>query len=335
MMNNKNINKVIAFALIMLIGFSAFAQQKHKYSIVIHGGAGTITKAGLTPEKEKAYYEKLNEALLTGEKLLKNGDSALSVVVKVIQIMEESPLFNAGKGAVFNHDGMNELDASIMDGKTLNAGAVAGVTDVKSPIELAYRVMSHSNHVMLSGKGASEFARSEGLEMVDNKYFYTKERWENLQKALKQEKKQEASDTEKHGTVGCAVLDIFGNLAAGTSTGGMTNKRYGRIGDSPVIGAGTYANNQTCAVSCTGHGEFFIRYVVAYTVSVLMQYNSMSLIEAADYLINKKLIEVHGNGGLIAVDKDGNIAMPFNTEGMFRAYIKSTGEKVIAMYKVY
>ncbi|MDF1549762.1 MAG: isoaspartyl peptidase/L-asparaginase, partial [Bacteroidales bacterium] len=306
MMNNKNINKVLAFALIMLIGFSAFAQQKHKYSIVIHGGAGTITKAGLTPEMEKAYYEKLNEALLTGEKLLKNGDSALSVVVKVIQIMEESPLFNAGKGAVFNHDGMNELDASIMDGKTLNAGAVAGVTDVKSPIELAFRVLSHSNHVMLSGKGASEFARSEGLEMVNNKYFYTKERWENLQKALKQEKKQEASDTEKHGTVGCAVLDIFGNLAAGTSTGGMTNKRYGRIGDSPVIGAGTYANNQTCAVSCTGHGEFFIRYVVAYTVSVLMQYNSMSLIEAADYLINTKLVEVHGNGGLIAVDKDGN-----------------------------
>jgi beta-aspartyl-peptidase (threonine type) len=215
----------------------------------------------------------------------------------------------------------------------MNAGAVAGVTDVKSPIELAYKIMTNSKHVMLSGKGASEFAKKEGLEMVDNKYFYSEDSWKNLQKALEREKKAKENKDEKHGTVGCAVLDTYGNLAAGTSTGGMTNKRYGRIGDSPVIGAGTYANNETCAVSCTGHGEFFIRYVVAYTVSVLMEMKSMSLADAANYLINRKLVDAGGAGGLIAVDKNGDVAMPFNTEGMFRGYLKSTGEKEVLMYK--
>jgi len=329
----KYINILLAGLMLLLFSLVAFSQEKPKYVIVIHGGAGTITKTGMSKENEKAYEKKLNEALLTGEKMLKEGKEALDVVVNVIQIMEESPLFNAGRGAVFTHGGINELDASIMDGKTLNAGAVAGVTDVKSPIELASKVMTNSKHVMLSGKGASEFAKKEGLEMVDNKYFYSEDRWKSLQKVIEREKKELENEKEKHGTVGCAVLDSYGNLAAGTSTGGMTNKRYGRIGDSPVIGAGTYANNETCAVSCTGHGEFFIRYVVAYTISVLMDMKSMNLKEAADFIINKKLVDVKGAGGLIAVDKDGNVAMPFNTNGMFRGYIKSSGEKEILMYK--
>ncbi len=329
----KYINMLLTGILVLVFSGALVAQNSPKFAIVIHGGAGTITKEGLSKEKEKAYEEKLNEALLLGGKMLKSGEKALDVVVKVIQVMEESPLFNAGRGAVFTHDGKNELDASIMDGKTLNAGAAAGVMNVKSPIELAYRVMTNSKHVMLSGKGASEFAKKEGLEMVDNKYFYTEDRWNSLQRVLENEKKKKETKNEKHGTVGCAVLDTYGNLAAGTSTGGMTNKRYGRIGDSPVIGAGTYANNETCAVSCTGHGEFFIRYVVAYTVSAMMEMKSMSLKDAADFIINKKLVDVKGGGGLIAVDKNGNVAMPFNTEGMFRGYLKSTGDKEVLMYK--
>ena len=322
--------KLTILAISLFVFYFAQAQQKPEYVIVIHGGAGVITKKNMTPEKEAAYRKKLNEALETGQKMLENGASATETVIAVIKIMENSPLFNAGKGAVFTHDGKNELDASIMDGKTLNAGAVAGVTDVKNPIELAYAVMTKSKHVMLSGKGASEFAKEQGLEIVDPSYFYTKSRWESLQKVLENEKKAEK---EKHGTVGCAVLDKYGNLAAGTSTGGMTNKQYGRIGDSPIIGAGTYADNATCAVSCTGHGEFFIRYVVAYTVSALMKYKNMSLQDAGNEIINKTLKEVGGEGGLISVDKDGNVAMPFNTPGMFRGYLKSTGEKEILIYR--
>ena len=314
---------------ILLFANFIYAQQRPDYVIVIHGGAGVITKKNMSPEREKAYRKKLNEALETGQKILEKGGTATETVIAVIKIMENSPLFNAGKGAVFTHDGKNELDASIMDGKTLNAGAVAGVSDVKNPIELAYAVMTKSKHVMVSGKGASEFAKEQGLEIVDPSYFYTEERWKSLQRTLKNEKEAEK---EKHGTVGCAVLDKYGNLAAGTSTGGMTNKQYGRIGDSPVIGAGTYADNATCAVSCTGHGEFFIRYVVAYTVSALMKYKNMSLQEAGDEIINKTLRDVGGDGGLISVDKDGNVAMPFNTPGMFRGYLKSTGEKVVLIY---
>ena len=322
--------KLTILAISLFIFNFTQAQQKPDYVIVIHGGAGVITKENMTPEKEKAYREKLNEALETGQKMLEKGASATETVIAVIKIMENSPLFNAGKGAVFTHDGKNELDASIMDGKTLNAGAVAGVSDVKNPIELAYAVMTKSKHVMLSGKGASQFAKEQGLEIVDPSYFYTQRRWESLQKVLEDEQKAEK---EKHGTVGCAVLDKYGNLAAGTSTGGMTNKEYGRIGDSPIIGAGTYADNATCAVSCTGHGEFFIRYVVAYTVSALMKYKNMSLQDAGDEIINKTLKNVNGEGGLISVDKDGNVAMPFNTPGMFRGYIKSTGEKEILIYR--
>ncbi len=327
------INHLLVLIFLIAFNTNGMAQQKPDYVIVIHGGAGDITRQNLTPESEKAHLEKLDEALMAGEKILKDGGKGIDAVIKVIQILEESPLFNAGKGAVFNHDGINELDASIMDGQSLSAGAVTGITDVKSPIELAYRVMIHSNHVMLSGKGASEFAKKEGLEIVKNKYFYTKERWDNLQKAIENEKKNESGIKEKHGTVGCVVLDKYGNLAAGTSTGGMTNKRYGRIGDSPIIGAGTYANNSTCAVSCTGHGEYFIRYVVAHTVSAMMEYKGTSLAEAADYIINKKLVEAGGDGGLIAVDKDGNIAFPFNTSGMYRAYVKAGGERVVGVFK--
>jgi L-asparaginase / beta-aspartyl-peptidase len=328
----KNINRFILTILIFVLLVQLIAQEK-KYAIVIHGGAGTIKKEQMDSAKEKAYLDKLNEALSKGEKMLKEGSKGIDVVVKVIQIMEESPLFNSGVGAVFTHDGKVELDASIMDGLNLKAGAVAGITDVKSPIELAYRVMTNSPHVMLAGKGASEFAKKEGLTMVKNKYFYTKERYTALQKALDNEKKQVKGEREKHGTVGCIVLDTYGNLAAGTSTGGMTNKRYGRIGDSPIIGAGTYANNSTCAVSCTGYGEYFMRYVVAFHVSALMEYKGMSLAEASNYIINQKLVEAGGTGGLIAIDKDGNIAMPFNTDGMFRGFIKSTGEKKISIYK--
>ena len=328
----KNLNRILISLLFLGFIFCSSAQEK-KYSIVIHGGAGAIKKEFMDPVKEKAYIQKLDEALSTGEKMLKEGAKGIDVVIKVIQIMEDSPLFNAGKGAVFTHDGKVELDASIMDGQNLKAGAVAEITDVKSPIELAYRVMIHSPHVMLAGKGASEFAKEEGLTMVKNSYFYTDDRYKSLKKTLENDKKAKQESSDKHGTVGCVVLDTYGNLAAGTSTGGMNNKRYGRIGDSPIIGAGTYANNSTCAISCTGHGEYFIRYVVAYSVSALMEYKGMTLLQAADYMINNKLVEAGGTGGLIAIDKNGNIATPFNTDGMFRGFVKSNGEKEIAIYR--
>jgi len=329
---NNFILKPAIFILATMFLFNISAQEKPEYVIVIHGGAGLIKKENMTDEKEAAYTEKLNEALAVGEAKLKNGGTAIETVIAVINIMENSPLFNAGKGAVFTHEGKNEMDASIMDGKTLNAGAVAGITDVKNPITLAYTIMIKSKHVMLSGKGASRFAKEQGLEIVDPSYFYTKNRWESLQRVIEREKKKLENEKEKHGTVGCAVLDKYGNLAAGTSTGGMTNKQYGRIGDSPVIGAGTYANNATCAVSCTGHGEFFIRYVVAHSVSALMEYKNLSLQDAGNEIINNVLKPVGGTGGLISVDKNGNVAMPFNTPGMFRGYIKSTGEKEVRIY---
>lgn len=327
------ISKSAILIIAILIQFGLYAQQKPEYVIVIHGGAGVIKKENMTDEKEAAYIQKINEALDTGKKILENGGTSIETVIAVIKIMEDSPLFNAGKGAVFTHEGKNELDASIMDGKTLNAGAVSCVTNVKNPIELAHSVMTKSKHVMLSGEGASHFAKEQGLEIVDPKYFYTERRWKSLQNVLEREKKKLKNEKEKHGTVGCVVLDKYGNLAAGTSTGGMTNKQYGRIGDSPVIGAGTYANNATCAVSCTGHGEFFIRYVVAYSISALMEYKNLSLQDAGNEIINNKLKTVGGTGGLISVDKDGNIAMPFNTPGMFRGFLKSTGEKGVFIYK--
>tara|TARA_R100000750_G_scaffold17581_2_gene11598 strand:+ start:58786 stop:59781 length:996 start_codon:yes stop_codon:yes gene_type:complete len=320
--------------------------MSENFAIVIHGGAGAILKKNMTPEMEKAYQEKLQEALNSGYAILKNGGSAIDAVEKTIVVMEDSPLFNAGKGAVYTNAATNELDASIMDGKTLNAGAVSGVRNVKNPIKLVRLVMEESEHVMLSGKGAENFAKLHKIEMVDSAYFYNEHRLKQLNKIKDSEKIQlDHSDNDdeqgditefkdsKFGTVGAVALDKHGNLAAATSTGGMTNKKFGRIGDSPIIGAGTYANNATCAVSCTGHGEFFIRNVVAYDVAALMEYKNLSLVDAANYVVNDKLVKLGGDGGLIAIDKDGNIAMPFNTKGMYRAYKKANGESKILIFK--
>jgi beta-aspartyl-peptidase (threonine type) len=318
------------FYLILTVGFAYFSGAQQKYALVIHGGAGVMSKERMSPEQQNEYKAKLNEALELGEKMLQKGAEATDVVVSVINVLEDSPLFNAGKGAVFTHDEKVELDASIMEGKTLNAGAVAGVRDIKNPINAARKVMINSEHVFLSGKGASEFAKKQGLEMVRNKYFHTKARHESLMKLKKQERERNQKDNM--GTVGCAVLDIHGNICAGTSTGGMTNKKYGRIGDTPVIGAGTYANNKTCAVSCTGHGEYYIRLGFARDVSALMEYKNMSIAEACRDEI-RKLTELNGTGGVIALDANGNIAMEFNTSGMFRGYLKSTGEKEVAIFK--
>jgi beta-aspartyl-peptidase (threonine type) len=318
------------------------------YRLVIHGGAGTILKENMTPEKEQAYKAKLEEALHAGEAVLKDGGEALDAVAAAIHVMEDSPLFNAGKGAVFTHDGRNEMDASIMDGRDLNAGAVTGVTRIKHPIDLAREVMDHSRHVMLAGAGAEEFAAEQGMDFVNPDYFRTQRRWDQLQNALKKDELAldhteedfdviEGVDPEdpdhKFGTVGAVALDVRGNLAAGTSTGGMTNKRYHRIGDSPIIGAGTYADNNSCGVSATGHGEFFIRATVARSICALMEYKGLSLQEAADEMIMKKLVKMGGDGGIIALDHDGNISMTFNTPGMYRGYITEQGEPVIGIYK--
>ena len=300
------------------------SDNRPDYVLVIHGGAGTISRESLSSTQESDYHNKLNEVLEAGENILKNGGSSMEAVRAAIIVMEDSPLFNAGVGAVFTNQKMVELDASVMDGKTLNAGAIAGVTDIKNPILGAIAVMEDSPHVMLAGKGASEFAKERGLDIVDNSYFHTQRRLDAVTRQIEQ---------DKHGTVGAVALDMEGNLAAGTSTGGMSNKKYGRIGDSPVIGAGNYANNNTCAVSATGHGEFFIRMVVAYDISALMEYGKMSLKEASEKVINKKLVEAGATGGIVAVDNQGNISMPFNTSGMYRGFVKSTGEKETAIFK--
>lgn len=314
----------------------AASPERAEYALVIHGGAGTIRRENMTPEREAAYLAALNEALDIGERMLQNGSSAMDAVEAVIVYLEDVPLFNAGKGAVFTNDGRNELDASFMDGATLEAGAVAGVTIVKNPIRLARAVMEKSVHVMMAGRGAELFAIEQGLDTVPPDYFFTQDRWEGLQRAIDRENKSSGSlllsgDDSKFGTVGCVALDKSGNIAAGTSTGGMTNKRYGRIGDAPIIGAGTYANNATCGVSGTGHGEYFIRYTVAHDVSALMEYKGMSLAEAADLVVNKKLKAAGGEGGLIALDKNGNVAMPFNSEGMYRGYARP-GRREVGIY---
>lgn len=332
---------------------AAQAQQNgsakgRKFSLVIHGGAGTILKKNMTPEKEKAYQQALNDALQAGYNILNSGGLALDAVEASVRLLEDCPLFNAGKGAVFTNEGKNELDASIMNGKTLAAGAVASVTTIKNPITAARAVMEKSQHVMMVGAGAEKFARQQGLEIVDPSYFYTEERWQGLLKVRAQDPdsvaldhgnkattllKQPGNHDYKYGTVGAVALDMQGNLAAATSTGGMTNKKFGRIGDAPIIGAGTYADNNTCAVSCTGWGEFFIRLAVAKTVSDLMEYKGFSVQQATHELIHQKVPALGGDGGLIAVDKNGNIAIPFNTEGMYRGYIKQDGKAVIGIYK--
>ncbi|HPG32628.1 MAG: isoaspartyl peptidase/L-asparaginase [Lentimicrobiaceae bacterium] len=304
----------------------AFSQQTD-YVLVIHGGAGNITSERFNHEKQALYNQKLTEALTVGDSILAGNGTALDAVVAAIQVMEDCPLFNSGKGAVFNADGKNELDASIMDGKTLKAGAVAGVMIIKSPVAAARRVMDSSSHVMLAGRGAEEFARLQGLEIVDPGYFYTDESWQEYLNV-----KAKIEKNGRKGTVGAVALDKNGNLAAATSTGGMVYKKYGRIGDSPVIGAGTYASNESCAVSCTGHGEFFIRNAVAFDVSARMLYLGESVEKAAGYIINEKLKNQGASGGLIALDKDGNFCMPFNTPGMFRGYIRQGGHAEVFMF---
>jgi L-asparaginase / beta-aspartyl-peptidase len=345
--------KIFSFLLLLTISNSNFAQAtKDSFVLVIHGGAGTIKYDPKNPEKQKPYEAALQQALQIGYDTLNKNGSALDAVEVVIRFLEDNPLFNAGKGAVFTSKGTNELDASIMDGSNLKAGSVAGVTTIKNPITLARAVMEKSKHVMLAGKGAEEFAKENKITIVDPKYFYTKARWDGLQKVKALEKKEQDSINAaikktafgeyyfegknvggKFGTVGAVALDKKGNIAAATSTGGMTNKKYGRVGDAPLIGAGTYANNTTCGISCTGWGEYFIRLVMAKSVSDLMEYKNTSIDDAAKEMIQNKLPNLGGDGGLIGLDKYGNITMQFNTEGMYRGYIKSSGEKMVAVFK--
>lgn len=315
--------------------FSTIRAQDNKtrkdYMLVIHGGCGNFTKKDISKEVKSEYEKILKESLLAGKKILEEGGSSLDAVEKCITIMENSPLFNAGKGAVFTSDGRNELDASIMDGSNLNAGAVAAVSTVKNPISAARKVMTESPHVLLAGEGAENFAAEKNIELVDPSYFKTEKRWNDYKKS--KELEEEFFKKKKNGTVGAVALDKKGTLAAGTSTGGMSNKKYGRIGDSPIIGAGTYAKNSTCAVSGTGWGEFFIRHAIAYDVSALMEYKGYSVEKATEYLMNQKLAEHNANGGVIALDKDGNYHIAFNTTGMFRGYIDKNGEIKVFLFK--
>lgn len=305
-----------------------------KIAIAIHGGAGTIRKEAMTADREQAYQKALKEAINTGHTILTKGGVALDAVEAAVMYLEDNPLFNAGRGAVFTHEGKNELDASIMEGANLMAGAVAGVKNIKNPIQLAKRVITHSNYVMLVGRGAEQFAEEQGVSRADDAYFHSDHRMRQLERALKADAViLDHSDDRKYGTVGAVALDVAGNLAAATSTGGMTNKRYGRVGDSPVIGSGTYANNATCAVSCTGAGEFFLRSVVAYDISCLMEYKGLSLAEACELVVHKKLVELKGNGGLIAIDKVGNVQLSFNSLGMYRASKVEQEETLIGIYK--
>lgn len=351
MQSLKHLVRLFLFAVFVGIlgGFSvvfpAQAQdEKPRYVLAIHGGAGTIVRSDLTPEMEEAYRAALRASLEAGYQVLSEGGASLDAVVAALGLMEESPLFNAGKGAVFTSEGTVELDASIMDGRTRNAGAVSGVKQVRSPITLARLVMEQSPHVMLTGTGAEAFAREHEVEMVPNEFFYTERRRRQLERAQQRENNPSGGDAllfdedreaEHHtyGTVGAVALDQAGNLAAGTTTGGMTNKRFGRVGDSPIIGAGTYADNATCAVSATGHGEFFIRGVVAYDVAAMMRYAGLSLVEAANAVVMGRLGELGGTGGIIALDREGNVAMPFNTSGMYRGTIDEDGNVVIKIYR--
>lgn len=328
--------KYLFFSLFIISAL--FSQGKMKYGLVIHGGAGSITSGSISADEEKEYRAKMKEALEAGYEILNDGGSSLDAVQAAVIIMEDSPLFNAGKGAVLNNEGKAELDASIMDGKSMNAGAAAGIHHIKNPVILARAVMEKSPHVLMVGDGAEQFAKQNGISFVDEDYFVTPKRLEQLRIMQNREKIDTTGNIElqkqfKYGTVGAVALDQNGSLAAATSTGGMMNKRYGRVGDSPIIGAGTYANNKTCAVSCTGHGEYFIKNAVAYDISARMQYKGFSVIEAAGEVINNVLVNIKADGGLIAIDKDGNFTMPFNTSGMFRGYIDQDGKHEVKIYK--
>lgn len=307
--------------------------MKKKFALAIHGGAGTILKSKMTTEKEHGYRLALSSALDAGYSILSKGGSALDAVQAAVVSLEDCPLFNAGKGSVFTHDGMHEMDAAIMEGKELKAGAVAGVSKIKNPIQLARTVMDKSQHVLLSRSGAEDFACRMGVPIENEEYFFDQYRYEQLLEIRDQELIQLDHSDKKFGTVGAVAMDKHGNLAAATSTGGMTNKRYGRIGDTPIIGAGTYANNATCAVSCTGHGEYFIRSVVAYDISCLMEYKGMSLEQACQIVVKEKLVKIGGEGGLVAIDSNGDTVLIFNSEGMYRGSRSSDGKEHIAIYR--
>lgn len=335
-------NKRLATAfLTAFLSTSVFASSEQPFSIAIHGGAGTIDKSKFTPEKEAAYRAKLQEAVEAGYKVLENGGESLTAVATAINILENSPFFNAGIGAVYTYDGHHELDASIMDGRDRQAGAVAGVKHIKNPIDLARLVMEESVHVMLSGNGAEQFAKKNGMSLVNNSVFDTEHRYKALERAKKKLNKTEnyqanhraLPEQYKMGTVGAVALDKHGNLAAGTSTGGMTAKRFGRIGDSPVIGAGTFADNRSCAVSATGHGEYFIRYSVASDICARVQYQGKTIQQAGDEVIHDVLKPIGGTGGVIIVDSKGNISLPFNTKGMYRASKLANQPTYVAIFK--
>lgn len=300
--------------------------------LAIHGGAGTILRSSMTAELQQQYEQGLQDALQAGYSVLQSGGSAVDAVQAAVVSLEDFPLFNAGRGSVFNNVGRHEMDASIMDGSNLMAGAVSGISHIKNPVLLARTIMDKSEHVLLCGQGAEQFAKQQGLQFEDDTYFYVHHRYEQWQQALKEDSISLDHNDKKFGTVGAVALDANGNLAAATSTGGMTNKKFGRMGDSPIIGAGTYANNNTCAISCTGHGELFIRAVVAYDISCLMEYKGLSLKEACDVVVHDKLVKIQGEGGLVALDKHGNIELPFNSEGMYRGYATENERKVM-IYK--
>ena len=310
--------------LLIILLFSCNNNDENKIAIVIHGGAGIILKENISKSKEDSIINKLDEAISKGWELLKKGESSEVAVIETIKVLEDSPLFNAGKGSVFNSEGKVENDASIMRGNDLNAGASSGTSNVKNPITLAADVMNHSKHVFLSGKGAENFAKKRNLEIVDNEYFHTEFRYNQL---------INKKDEDKHGTVGCVAIDINGDIVAGTSTGGMTNKKWGRIGDSPIIGAGTYANNNTCGISSTGSGEYFIRTVAAFQVSSLLESHDYNLKNAMYNVIHEKIGSIGGDGGMVGIDKNSNISVEFNTPGMYRAFINKDGEKEILLYE--
>jgi len=331
-----NVRKLLVMSLLIFISFEQLYSQD--VALVIHGGAGNIYKKNIPDSLEMLYEQKMNEALSAGMEILHNGGTSLEAVKAAINIMEDSPLFNAGKGAVFTSEKTNELDASIMDGATLNAGAVAGVKHIKNPINAAIEVMQYSPHVMMTGEGAESFAKSRGIELVDAAYFFTEKRYNQLLKvqesdSSKQGRSNWKNNYYKYGTVGAVGLDKYGNIVAGTSTGGMTNKKFGRVGDAPIIGAGTYANNKTCGISATGHGEYFIRAVVAHDIAAIMEYKGLGIQEAADIVIQEKLVDLGGEGGVIGLDAKGNIMMSFNSNGMFRGYIKNKDNPKVFIYK--
>jgi L-asparaginase / beta-aspartyl-peptidase len=313
-----------------------------KCTIAIHGGAGTIVKDDMTPELEQAYTNAMNEALTAGYAVLEKGGTAVNAVRVACVVLEDNVLFNAGRGSVFTKAGEHEMDASIMDGATLNAGSVAGVRNVRNPIQLAAEIMLHSNHVFLSGEGAVDFALKQGIKLEADEFFFSQfryDQWKEIRDSdiyaldHTDQRMEELMRDKKFGTVGAVACDTYGNIAAATSTGGMTNKKYNRIGDTPVIGAGNYANNATCAISCTGHGEIFLLAVAAYDVSCLMEYKGLSLQKAMDIVVNEKLIKLKGEGGMIGVDAQGNTAMLFNTLGMYRAAKSSDGLHEVAIYQ--